>query len=337
MAAEQKRKGDYLMRRRDFIKAAAGTMAAWPVASHAQGFPSRPVTLIVPFAAGGPTDVLARILSEHMRTTLGQTVLIENVSGASGTLAGIRAARAAPDGYTITIGHWGTHVLNGAVYSLQYDVLNDFDPIALIGNGPQLIIGRPALPARDLKELIGWLKANPNKATAGTAGPGSGAHIAGVFFQNRTGTDFSFVPYRGAGPALNELMAGHIDLMFDQATNSLPQVRGGNVKAFAVTSRSRLASAPDIPTVDEAGLPGLYIAYWHGIWAPKNTPADIVARLNAAVAAALADKSVQARFLELGQETPPPERQTPEALKGHQTAEIEKWWPIVKAANIKAE
>jgi tripartite-type tricarboxylate transporter receptor subunit TctC len=325
------------MRRRDFIKAAVGAAAAWPISSRAETYPSRPITLIVPFAAGGPTDVLARILAEQMRMRLGQTVVIENVTGASGTLAGMRAARATPDGYTITIGHWGTHVLNGAVYSLQYDVLNDFDAVGLIGNGPQLIIGRPTLPARDLKELIGWLKDNPNKATAGTAGPGSGAHVAGVFFQTLTGTGFSFVPYRGAGPALNDLMAGHIDPMFDQATNSLPQVRGGNVRAYAVTSRSRLASAPDIPTVDEAGLPGLYIAYWHGIWAPKNTPIEAVTRLNAAIVTALADPTLQQRFLELGQETPPPERQTPMALKSHQTAEIEKWWPIVKAANIRAE
>jgi tripartite-type tricarboxylate transporter receptor subunit TctC len=322
------------MKRRDFIKAAAGA-AAWPAVARAQTFPSRPITLIVPFAAGGPTDVLARILAEHMRTTLGQTVLIENVTGASGAIAGLRAARSAPDGYTLTIGHWGTHVLNGAVYALQYDVKNDFEPVALVGNGPQLIIGRPKLPARDLRELIGWLKAN--KATAGTAGPGSGAHVAGVFFQNLTETGFTFVPYRGAGPALNDLMAGQIDIMFDQATNSLPQVRGGTVKAWAVTSRTRLASAPDIPTVDEAGVPGLYIAYWHAIWAPKSTPAEIVQVLNAAVRVALADAGVQRRFLELGQETPPPEKQTPAALKAHQSEEIAKWWPIVKSANIKAE
>ena len=323
------------MRRRDFIKAAAGAAAGWPAAVRAQTFPSRSITLIVPFAAGGPTDVLARILAEHMRGTLGQTVLIENVTGASGAIAGLRAARAAPDGYTLTIGHWGTHVLNGAVYTLQYDVLNDFEPVALVGNGPQLIIGRPTLPAKDLRELIGWLKGN--KATAGTAGPGSGAHVAGVFFQNLTETGFTFVPYRGAGPALNDLMAGQIDIMFDQATNSLPQVRGGTVKAYAVTSRTRLASAPDIPTVDEAGVPGLYIAYWHAIWAPKNTPADVVAVLNAAVRVSLADTAVQRRFLELGQETPPPERQTPAVLKAHQSEEIAKWWPIVKAANIRAE
>jgi tripartite-type tricarboxylate transporter receptor subunit TctC len=325
------------MRRRDFLTAAIGMAAAWPAVARAQTYPSRPITLIVPFAAGGPTDVLARILAEHMRGTLGQTVVIENVTGASGAIAGQRAARAAPDGYTITIGHWGTHVLNGAVTALQYDVLNDFEPVALVGNGPQLIIGRPKLPAQNLQELIGWLKDNPDKATAGTAGAGSGAHVAAISFLNRTGTSFRMAPYRGAGPALNDLMAGHIDLMFDQATNSLPQVRGGTVKAFAVTSPARLASAPDIPTVDEAGLPGLYIAYWHGIWAPKNTPADIVSVLNTAVRVALADTAVQRRFLELGQETPPPEKQTPAALKAHQSEEIAKWWPIVKAANIKAE
>ena len=324
------------MKRRDFLAAVAGA-AAYPTLARAQTYPTRPITLIVPFAAGGPTDVLARILAEHMRGTLGQTVVIENVTGASGAIAGQRAARSAPDGYTITIGHWGTHVLNGAVTALQYDVLNDFESVALVGNGPQLIIGRPKLPAESLVELIGWLKDNPDKATAGTAGAGSGAHVAAIFFQNRTGTSFRMAPYRGAGPALNDLMAGHIDLMFDQATNSLPQVRGGTVKAFAVTSPARLASAPDIPTVDEAGLPGLYIAYWHGIWAPKNTPADVVSVLNAAVRVALADAAVQRRFLELGQETPPPERQTPAALKAHQSEEIAKWWPIVKAANIKAE
>jgi tripartite-type tricarboxylate transporter receptor subunit TctC len=325
------------MKRRAFIKAAVSAAAAWPAIARAQTYPTRPITLIVPFAAGGPTDVLARILAEHMRGTLGQTVVIENVTGASGAIAGQRAARSAPDGYTITIGHWGTHVLNGAVTALQYDVLNDFEAVVLVGNGPQLIIGRPRLPAQNLRELIGWLKDNPDKATAGTAGAGSGAHVAAIFFQDRTGTSFRMAPYRGAGPALNDLMAGHIDLMFDQATNSLPQVRGGTVKAFAVTSPARLASAPDIPTVDEAGLPGLYIAYWHGIWAPKNTPADIVSVLNAAVRVALADAAVQRRFLELGQETPPPERQTPAALKAHQSEEIAKWWPIVKAANIKAE
>ncbi|WP_291573439.1 tripartite tricarboxylate transporter substrate-binding protein [Bradyrhizobium sp.] len=309
----------------------------WPILARADVYPSRTITLIVPFAAGGPTDVIARVVAERMGEALGQTVLIENVTGASGSIAGTKVARATPDGYTITIGHWGTHVLNGAIYDLKYDLLKDFEPVALIANGPQLIIARPTLPPTDLKQFIAWLKENPNKATAGTAGPGTGAHVAGIFFQKMTGTSFSFVPYRGAGPALNDLMAGHIDLMFDQASNSLAQVRGGTVKAFAVTAPTRLASAPDIPTVDEAGLPGLYIAYWHGIWAPKNTPGDIVAKLNGAIVKALADPNLRQRFLELGQEIPPLDKQSPAALRSHQEAEIQKWWPIVKAANIRAE
>ena len=324
--------------RRPFLQLVLGAAAA-PLASlgtRAESFPARPITMIVPFAAGGPTDVLARIIAEYMRASLGHPVVIENITGASGTVAGLRAARAAADGYTITIGHWGTHCLNGAIYQLQYDV-REFVPIALIASGPQLIIGRPDLPAQNLKELVGWLKANGGKATSGTAGPGSGAHVAGVFFQQLTDANFSFVPYRGAGPALNDLMASHIDIMFDQASNSLQQVKSGTVKAFAVTASSRLASAPDIPTVDEAGVPGLYIAYWHGIWAPKGTPDDIVAVLSKAVMTALAEPAVRQRFAELGQEIPPPDKQSPAALRAHQAAEVEKWWPIVKSANIKAE
>lgn len=323
--------------RRPFLKAALGA-AALPLASlgaRAETL-ARPVTMIVPFAAGGPTDVLARILAEYMRNSLGHPVVIENITGASGTVAGLRAARAAPDGSTITIGHWGTHCLNGAIYQLQYDV-REFEPIALIASGPQLIIGRPDLPAQNLKDLVSWLKANADKATSGTAGPGSGAHVAGVFFQQLTQTNFSFVPYRGAGPVLNDLMAGHIDVMFDQASNSLPQVKSGTVKAFAVTAPARLAAAPEIPTVDEAGVPGLYIAYWHGIWAPKGTPPEMVSVLSKAVMAALAEPAVRARFAELGQDIPPPDKQGPAALRSHQTAEIDKWWPIVKSANIKAE
>ena len=303
----------------------------------AQSYPARAISIVVPFSAGGPTDTIARIMAEKLTRILGQPVVVENTAGAGGSIGVGRVVRAAPDGYMLGIGHIGTHVINGVIYQLQYDLLHDFEPVAMIANGPQLIIGRSTLAARDLKELIGWLKDNEGKATAGTAGPGSGAHVAGVFFENLTGTSFSFVPYRGAGPALNDLMSGQIDIMFDQASNSLPQVRGGTVKAFAVTSRSRMASAPDIPTVDEAGLPGLYIAYWHGMWAPKGTPGDVITKLNAAIVVALADPTVQKRFLELGQETPPLELQTPAALKAHQTAEIEKWWPIVKAAHIKAE
>jgi tripartite-type tricarboxylate transporter receptor subunit TctC len=305
--------------------------------SKAQQFPSRPITLIVPFAAGGPTDTLARILSERIAAELRTTVVVENVAGASGSIAGSRVARAAADGTTITIGHWGTHVLNGAILKLPYDVVSDFEPVAMVAMGTQLIVGRKSLEADNLKELIAWLKANSGKATAGTSGAGTGAHVAAVFFKDKTGTDFQFVPYRGAGPAMIDLVAGQIDIMFDQAANSLPHVKNGAIKAFAVTSPTRLPSAPDVPTVDEAGLPGLYISYWHGIWAPKNTPKDIVTKLNAAIVAVLADAVVKQRFAELGQEIPPPDQQTPAALAAFQKAETEKWWPIVKAANIKPE
>ncbi|MDA9449594.1 MULTISPECIES: tripartite tricarboxylate transporter substrate-binding protein [Bradyrhizobium] len=309
----------------------------WIAPGHAQPFPSRPTTLIVPFAAGGPTDTLARILSERIAAELRTTVVVENVAGASGSIAGARVARAAPDGTTITIGHWGTHVLNGAIFKLPYDVVADFEPVAMIAMGTQLIVGRKSLEANNLKEMIAWLKANPGKATAGTAGAGTGAHVAGVFFKDKTGTDFQFVPYRGAGPAMIDLVAGQIDIMFDQASNSLPHVKSGAIKAFAVTSPTRLASAPDVPTVDEAGLPGLYISYWHGIWAPKATPKDIVTKLNAAIVAVLAEPAVKQRFAELGQEIPLPAQQTPAALAAFQKAETEKWWPIVKAADIKPE
>ncbi len=311
--------------------------AASTAPGHAQPFPSRPITLVVPFAAGGPTDTLARLLSERIAAELHATVVVENVAGASGSIAGARVARAAPDGTTITIGHWGTHVLNGAIFKLPYDVIADFEPVATIAIGTQLIVGRKSLDAGSLKDMIAWLKANPGKAAAGTAGAGSGAHVAGVFFKERTGTDFQFVPYRGAGPAMIDLVAGQIDIMFDQAANALPHYKSGAIKAFAVTAPTRLASAPDIPTVDEAGLPGLYISYWHGIWAPKNTPKDIVTRLNAAIVAALADPALKQRFAELSQEIPPADQQTPAALAAFQKAETEKWWPIVKAADIRPE
>ena len=300
-------------------------------------FPSRPISLLVPFAAGGPTDTLGRILAEAIQVRLGRPVAIENVSGASGSVAMGRVAQATPDGYTIGIGHWGTNVLNGAIYDLPYDLVHDLTPVAMVANGPQIIAVSKDLPANNLKELIAWLKANPGKALAGTAGAGSAAHIGGVFFQYITGTQFKFVPYRGTGPAMTDLVAGRVDLMFDQASNSLPQVRSGKIKAVAVTAKTRLSSAPDIPTVDEAGVTGLYVAVWHGIWAPKSTPSDIVSKLNAAFVGALADKALRRRFADLGQEVPRPEQQTPEALAAFQQAEIERWWPVVKTANIKPE
>jgi tripartite-type tricarboxylate transporter receptor subunit TctC len=303
----------------------------------AQTYPSRPITIVVPYSAGGPTDTIARIMAERMRGPLGQTIVVENTTGAGGTIGVGRVARAAPDGYTISIGHWGTHVVNAAIYTLQYDVLNDFEPVAMIATNPQLIVAKKAVPASNLQELIAWLKANSATATQGTAGHGSASHVSGVYLQDVTGARFQFVPYRGAGPAMQDLVAGQIDIMVDQAANSLPQVRAGAIKAFAVTDKVRLAAAPEIPTVDEAGAPGLHIAIWHALWMPKGTPGNVIARLNAAVVAALADAGVRKRLADLGQEIPPREQQTPEALVAYHKAEIEKWWPIIKAANIKGE
>jgi tripartite-type tricarboxylate transporter receptor subunit TctC len=325
--------------RRQFLHLVAGA-AALPTVSRiarAQVYPSRPITLIVPASAGGPTDTIGRIISERMRKSLGQAIIIENVGGAGGSIAVGRVARAAPDGYTIGIGHWGHYVVNGATYSLQYDLRSDFEPVSLLATGPLVMAAKKSIPANDLKGLVAWLKANSNKASAGTGGVGTPAHIGGLLFQNITGAQFQFVPYRGTGPAMQGLVAGDIDLMLDQASNILPNMRGGLIKAYAVTASSRLTSAPDIPTVDEAGVPGFYVSVWHAIWAPKGTNKAIIAQLNAAVVDALADPTVRHRLTELGQEIPPNEQQTPEALGVFHKAEIEKWWPIIKASNIKGE
>ena len=303
----------------------------------AQGYPSRPVTIIVPFAAGGPTDVIARILAQHLRTTLGQTVVVENVPGANGNIGVGRVARSSPDGYTLSIGHWSTHVVNGAVYSLPYDVQKDFEPISLLTSNSYVIVAKLAVPANDLQGFIAWLKAHPDMAYEGTAGPGSPQHVSGVFFQNATGTRFQFVPYRGAAPAIQDLLAGHIDMIIDDPTNCLPHVRAGKIKAFAVTAPRRLAAAPDIPTVDEAGLPSFYFSRWHALWAPKGTPHDVIAKLDAAVVAALDDPAVRSRLAELGQDVFPREQRTPAALAAWHKAEIEKWWPVIRAAGIKSE
>jgi tripartite-type tricarboxylate transporter receptor subunit TctC len=303
----------------------------------AQTYPSRPVTMIVPASAGGPTDAIARVLSERMTANLGGTVLVDNVAGAGGSIGVGKVARSASDGYTLGIGQWSHYVLNGATYALQYDLLADFAPVAMIVTGPLLLVSRKDLPANDLKGLIAWLKANPDKATAGTGGVGSPPHISGIFFQKMTGTQFQFVPYRGTAPAMRDLLAGQIDIMIDQASNVLPQLRGGTIKAFAVTAKERLPSAPDVPTVDEAGLPGLYVSVWHGLWAPKGTPAEIIAKLNGVVVKSLGEPGTKEKLAALGQDIPPPDQLTPQALGAFQKAEIEKWWPIVKDAGIKAE
>jgi tripartite-type tricarboxylate transporter receptor subunit TctC len=316
---------------------AAIITAAGMAGAAAQTYPTRSINLVVPFAAGGPTDTIARILAEGMRQALGQTVIVENITGAAGSIGVGRVARATPDGYTIGIGHWSTHVVNAAVYPLQYDVLEDFAPISLVANNPQVVVSKTAVPAKDLKELIAWIKQNGDQVTQGTAGAGSASHIAGVYFQKLTGTTFRFVPYRGAGPVMQDMLAGHIDLNFDQAANSLPQVRAGQIRAYAVTAKTRLAAAPDIPTVDEAGVPGFYIAVWHGLWAPKNTPKEVMARLIEATRAALANPLVQKRLADLGQEIPALDQQTPQALRAHHKAELDKWVPLIKAANIKVE
>jgi tripartite-type tricarboxylate transporter receptor subunit TctC len=325
--------------RRKFLHLAAGA-AALPALSRmvrAQAYPTHPITMIVPFAAGGPSDLIARIMAEQMSRSLGQSVIVDNITGASGSVGVGRAARAGGDGYTLSYGSFSTHVVNGAILALPYDLLNDLKPVALIVECPLLVITKKDMPPKDMKELIAWLKANPDKASQGTAGLASASHLAGILFQKYTGTQFQLVPYRGLGPALQDLMAGRIELMIDLVANSLPYVRAGSVKAYAVTNRSRLSAAPDIPTVDEVGLSGLYVSSWQALWAPKGTPKEIVAKLNAAVVDALADPAVRQRLVDLGQEIPPRDQQTPEALGAYQKAEIEKWWPIIKAAGLKVE
>jgi tripartite-type tricarboxylate transporter receptor subunit TctC len=324
--------------RRQSLHLAAGA-AALPAISRvaqAQSYPTRPITVVVPYAAGGASDVIARLVAQRMKAPLGQPVIIENVTGAGGSIAVGRVARAAADGYTLSEGQNGSHVMNGATYRLPYDLLNDFEPIALLAFAPVLLLAKKAVPADDLKGLIAWLTANPDKAIMGHSGNGGIGHVAGVRFQIETGTRFRFVPYRGAAATLQDLVAGQIDLQFGDTT-SVTQVRTGRVKAYAITAPAPLASAPDIPTVDRAGLPGFYVSVWNALWAPKRTPQNIIAKLNAAVVEALADPGVRARLADLDQEIFPREQQTPEALGALQKAEIEKWWPIIKAANIKGE
>ncbi len=313
-------------------------IAAGVASAAAQTFPSRNISIVVPYPAGGPSDTLARILAERMKVSLGQTVIVENPTGAGGTIGTARVARSAPDGHTIILGHWQTHVVNGGTYaSLPFDVVKDFEPISLVADCPVWIVGRKELPANNMKELVAWLKANTGKATLGIAGVGGGADVLGTYFQRDTGTKFQFVPYRGGAPMIQDLVGGQIDLTFTQVASSLPQVKAGQIKAYVVMADKRWWAVPETPTIDEAGMPGLHASFWHGFWAPKGTPKDIIAKLNAAVVETLADPAVQKRMTDIGQGAWPRDKQTPEGLAAQQKAEIEKWWPIIKAANIKAE
>ena len=316
---------------------AAAALSSFATLAAAQAYPSRPVTVTVPFAAGGPTDTIARIMAERMQRALGQTVVVENVTGAGGTIAGNKIAHAAPDGYSVTIGHIGTHVIIGAVQKMSYDVFNDFEPVAMIASNPQIIVANPATPAKDLKELIAWIKSQGKPVSSGTGGPGTPSHIMAIYFGNTTGAPVEPIHYKGSGPAMQDLIAGHIQMGFEQAANAIPHIKGGKIKAYAVTSKTRLAAAPEIPTVDEAGLPGFYMSIWHAYWVPKATPRAVVDRLNAAIVESLADAAVQKRLGDLGQEIPSRDQQTPEALRAWHKAEIDKWWPLIRTANIRAE
>jgi tripartite-type tricarboxylate transporter receptor subunit TctC len=325
--------------RRRFLRLASGAIAAgsYPGLAFALDYPTRPITLVVPFAAGGATDVLARVLADSMGKSLGQTIIVENVTGAAGTIGVARAARATPDGYTLSIGTLTSHVLTGGLYKLDFDVLTDLTPIAQVAYEPLLICIKNSLPVHNLQELIAWLKANPGKASVGIPGAGSTGNLAGISFQNVTGTTFQFVPYRGDAPAVQDMMAGQIDMMIEPSSNFTAQVLAGTIRAIAVPSKTRLASLPDVPTTDEAGLPGFYASIWFGLWVPKNTPKDVIAKVNAAAVAALADDNVKNRLNKLGQEVATRDLQEPAAFAAFQKSEADKWWPIIKAANIKVE
>jgi tripartite-type tricarboxylate transporter receptor subunit TctC len=324
---------------RGWLTAVVAAMFAlgWTGVVAAQVYPVRTITMIVPFPAGGATDTLARYLAEQMRGILGQSIIIENVAGAAGSIGVGRAVRSPADGYTLSIGTSTTHMLTGGLYALPFDLLKDLEPVIEIGSEPLLIAGRNSLPADDLRGLIAYLKANPDKASVGIAGVGATGHLAGISFQKETGTKFQFVPYRGNAPAMQDLLAGQIDFMIEPASNFKSLVGSGSIKPYAVTGQTRLSSLPDIPTVDEAGIPGFVASLWYGLWVPKDTPKEIVEKLNATLRRVLADPTVERRFADLGIQISPRDQQSPEALRAFQKTEMERWWPIIKASNLRAE
>jgi tripartite-type tricarboxylate transporter receptor subunit TctC len=322
---------------RSLLAACALLLTFATCAPAAEKFPSHPITIVVPFSAGGPSDAMMRILGERMKVTLGEAILVENTTGAGGSIGVGRVVRSPPDGYTIGFGHLGTHVANGAIYKLNYDLVDDLEPIVLLPSNPMIVVSKNAVPAKTLPELINWLKSQPQPATAGTAGAGSASHVAGLAFEAASGVKLQYVPYRGTGPAMNDLVAGQIDIIVDQLSNSINQVRAGTIRGYAVTDTKRAESAPDIPTVDEAGLPGFHMSLWSGLWAPKGTPKDVIAKLNTAALDALNDPQVKKQLENLGLQMPPADKSTPEALGAWQKAEIAKWWPIIKTANVKVD
>jgi tripartite-type tricarboxylate transporter receptor subunit TctC len=323
---------------RKLLIAAAGAAALIGLSpALAADYPSRPITLVVPLSVGGSTDVIARIVAQGMAEALGQTIVVENTAGAGGTIGEGRVARARPDGYTIGIGQWGTNVATGAIYKLPYDLMKDFEPIGLIATQPFFIVARKTMPANNLKELLAWLHTNGDKTNVGNSGVGSPSHVSAILFAKAAGVKLTMVPYRGAGESTSALIGGQVDVMLNTPAISVAQMRAGQIKVYAVTSKNRIAIAPEVPTTDEAGLPGFYFTFWHALWAPKDTPKEIIAKLNGALRAALANPATRKKLVDLAQEIFPPDEQTPEALRTFQQAEIDKWWPIIKEAGIKAQ